>query len=386
MANKRISDLSQNSANNLQSSDLIPFLDINADMTGKEELRSVSIGSLGSFMSVSVQGDVVSLSQSIAQVSQSNSALSAKVQTDSASFSARITSTSSSLSSKLNSSLTGSVVSYGIPSIGPDGRVYPSQLPTNSNSVTSVFGRTGNVTPLEADYQSFYLRYSGGSMTGPITLSGNPTDSFHAVPKTYSDSLYSASILLISNNSSSISTLSGSFRTLSSSFSQTSAQTSASLESTKAAVNDISQYISGLAGGLAGEVLVKNSSTNKDYSWVNIGISEFAFYPSLTPEGTISINQGFVNSIGVEGTDPTAAIWTTGSNNNLYWVKVSVDSGTNQAVSAIIETGSVLPANSGLVGYQPLFLLNSSGSIRSLHVRSSLRHEYSGSNHYFYSL
>lgn len=34
-----------------------------------------------------------------------------------------------------------------------------------------------------------YLPLKGGTMTGPLTLSGNPTEQLHAVPKKYVDDL-----------------------------------------------------------------------------------------------------------------------------------------------------------------------------------------------------
>lgn len=73
-----------------------------------------------------------------------------------------------------------------------------------SSSVLSFNGRTGNVVPTDGDYtakQVGAVPLSGGTMTGTLTLSGDPASNMHAVTKQYVDKIISSSTGVLSFNS-----------------------------------------------------------------------------------------------------------------------------------------------------------------------------------------
>jgi hypothetical protein len=54
-----------------------------------------------------------------------------------------------------------------------------------TGGVSSFAARTGDITPLVGDYQAFYLRLSGGALTGPLTLASDPTMPMQAATMQY---------------------------------------------------------------------------------------------------------------------------------------------------------------------------------------------------------
>jgi hypothetical protein len=386
MANKKASDLSTLSISEIQTDDLFILLDVNSNGTGKEELKNITVGDFFSYFGSGSYLELLTLSQSIVAIGASITSAGARYTVDSSSFNAKINLLSGSLAGKLSASLTGSYQSFGLPVLGPDSKIYSDFLPASSTGVSSIFGRNGDVVAAEADYSDFYLKFSGGSLTGPLFLYGMPVDNFESSPKIYVDNQISMVSSSIEANSGSIVNLGTSIINLSSSIAFDINQLTSSIEELSSSVESRQSIIETiLSGGDVGNILVKNSDLDYDFSWVSSPFGSFAYYPILNNDGEIEINQGFVNNIEAEGTGLSSDSWTTGSL-NLYWVKVEVDPIIEQAISASVETGSVLPTNTSTFGYQALFLLQPNGDIASQHVKSSLRHVYSGSIHYFTSL
>ena len=214
MANTRISELTQLTSGELNRSDLLLIVDV----VGTPQTKNVQLGDLSDYVALSVGavtvGDFTELSSSFVPVSSSVSSLN--------SITASLISNSGI--GKLDNSLTGSTLTaYGLPTLDSSGYIYANFI--QGGSMQSFNGRSGivysNATDYSASmigfsasanipqtnvqlavdfvlsdskqYTNTFVSQSGATMTGLLTLSGNPTNSLHASPKQYTDTFVSKS-------------------------------------------------------------------------------------------------------------------------------------------------------------------------------------------------
>lgn len=203
MSNRRISELNQLFPGDIERSDYLLVLDVNAPETKKllvGDITDFVVGQAGGVTSGSIQ----ELSASVAAMSSSV----ADIISQTGSFA-----TISDVNNKLDNSLTASfnplLVAYGLPTLGADGLVYPNFLP---DSVFTFNSRSADVLPLYGDYSSSMIPFdsssdvpqtnvqaaidylgtnkldlSGDTMTGPLVLAADPISGSEAATKDYAD-------------------------------------------------------------------------------------------------------------------------------------------------------------------------------------------------------
>lgn len=203
MSNRRISELNQLFPGDIERSDYLLVLDVNAPETKKLLIGDITdfvVGEAGGVTSGSIQ----ELSASVAAMSSSVSDIISQT----GSFA-----TTSSVNGKLDNSLTASfnplLVAYGLPTLGADGLVYPNFLP---DAVFTFNSRSANVLPLYGDYSASMIQFdsssdvpqtnvqsaidhlgsnkvdlSGDTMTGPLILAADPVSGSEAATKDYAD-------------------------------------------------------------------------------------------------------------------------------------------------------------------------------------------------------
>ena len=203
MSNRRISQLNQLLQGDIERSDLILILDVDAPETKKLTVGDITdfiVGEAGGVTSGSIQ----ELSASVAQISASIYDVESKT----GSYA-----TTSSVNDKLDNSLTGSfnpmLTAYGLPTLDNTGIIYSEFLP---DYVFTFNARAGNVLPLYGDYSASMIEFSssaeipestvqsaidyvrsssvnksGDTMTGILTLVSDPIGSLDAATKDYVD-------------------------------------------------------------------------------------------------------------------------------------------------------------------------------------------------------